>query len=266
MDKQTKYSIIKLNLARHCLNYLIEACHIKELYIPYYICPTIWQNIKRGTGKCRIKFYHIDNNFYPLACFDKKDYIVYPNYFGINWKNVEQLAAIYPNLIVDNAQAFFAPPSGIASFYSLRKFFPLPSGAYLYTKYTYNANYPDDITVYKDFFFPDYKEFAANEQYLNKQPPLFMSSSLKLPADLKKEQRLENFYKLHNKYKTINELEINLTANDIPFVYPCLTEQAEKLVSLLNKEGKIILRYWNKLPQEYPEYKFYSKLVPIPLD
>ena len=38
-----------------------------------------------------------------------------------------------------------------------------------------------------------------------------------------------------------------------------------KVVEKLKKEGKTVYRYWNPLPKNYNEYKFYSRLVPIPI-
>ena len=263
MNKQADFKIVKLNLARHCLNYIIAAYDIKELHIPYYICPALWQNINRN--RCKLRFYHINDNFYPLKEFKEDDFILYPDYFGINGKNVQILAGKYKNLIVDNAQAFFAPPRGIASFYSLRKFFPVQCGAYLYTRGTADINYPIDTRDYKENFTPDYTEFVENELFLNTQPPLMMSESIKLPANLMKEKRLEKFRKLHKKYGRINRLNLNLTPQDVPFVYPCLTDNPDKLVSELESQRITVLRYWDKIPESYPEYKFYSSLVPIPL-
>ncbi len=259
------FQITKLNLARHCLITLIKVYSIKELHLPYYICPALWRNIKRFNPQCRLKFYHINDNFLPLKEFEKDDFILYPDYFGINRKNVQVLTAKYSNLIIDNAQAFFAPPAGLASFYSLRKFFPVQCGAYLYTRKTFTHNYPKDNNIYKNKFHPTYKEFVQNELVLNNQPPFLMSESIKISGSNERERRIENFYRLHEKYKNINQLNIELTENDVPFVYPCLTEESDKLALQLEKEGKTILRYWNNIPQSFPEYKFYRNLVPVPL-
>ena len=263
LNKQADFKIIKLNLARHCLNYIIAAYDIKELHLPYYICPVLWQNIDRA--RCKLRFYHIDSSFYPLKEFQKDDFILYPNYFGINWRNVQTLAGKYKNLIVDNAQAFFAPPTGIASFYSLRKFLPVQCGAYLYTRRTADISYPVDTLDYEENFTPDYTEFMKNELFLNTQPPLMISESIKLPVNLRKEERLEKFYNFHKKYGGINRLQLNLSPQDIPFVYPCLTDSPDKLVSELERQGIIVLRYWDKIPESFPEYGFYGRLVPIPL-
>jgi hypothetical protein len=43
-------------------------------------------------------------------------------------------------------------------------------------------------------------------------------------------------------------------------------ELANKYATNFIKEGKEIFRYWNCLPKTFNEYKFYKRLVPIPLD
>ena len=265
MDKPVEYKIIKLNLARHCLNYIINAYSIKVLHIPYYICPALYHSVKYYSPECKLKFYHINENFLPLKEFAPEDFILYPDYFGINRLNVEILAIKYKNLIVDNAQAYFAPKTGLAGFYSLRKFLPVKYGAYLYTREICKTNYPTDTNTPNKIFTPDYDEFVKNELYLNKQPPLIVSSLSELPPAPSGVQRLERFYTLHKKYKDINELKINLTRNDIPFIYPCLTAYADRLAGELERKGKTILRYWNPLPETFPEHRLYRYLVPVPL-
>lgn len=80
-------------------------------------------------------------------------------------------------------------------------------------------------------------------------------------------QRKE-FDKYHENYSLANQLNINISENAIPFCYPFLAKtiaEADGLVRQLESEGKTIYRYWNPLPEGYNEYKFYSRLVPIPL-
>lgn len=80
-------------------------------------------------------------------------------------------------------------------------------------------------------------------------------------------QRYLEFMKYHNMLRD-NMLKINISKDTIPFCYPYLapsTEIADNLVVQLTKQGKTIYRYWNALPKSYNEYKFYSRLVPIPL-
>lgn len=73
--------------------------------------------------------------------------------------------------------------------------------------------------------------------------------------------------KYHNVLKD-NVLKIDISKDTIPFCYPYLApsiEIADNLVDQLTKQGKTIYRYWNTLPKSYNEYKFYIRLVPIPL-
>ncbi len=83
------------------------------------------------------EFYHIDINFEIRECFTLKanEALLYVNYYGLKQRYVEQLAnKTGDRLIVDNTQAFYAKPiAGIDTFYTCRKFFGVPDGAYLYT-------------------------------------------------------------------------------------------------------------------------------------
>lgn len=81
--------------------------------------------------------------------------------------------------------------------------------------------------------------------------------------------RKEEFLKLHSIYYKTNLLKINTENIVSPFVYPYLaknTDEADELVRELERYGKTIYRYWNPLPQNFGEYKFYSRLVPIPFN
>ena len=93
---------------------------------------------------CRLHFYHINKNFMPLCEFNKNDFILYINYFGLCDENCKTLEKKYPNIIIDNTQSFYSKPSGLASFNSLRKFFKVQNGAYLYTKISINTNFQTD--------------------------------------------------------------------------------------------------------------------------
>ena len=77
-------NLIKLNTARNCLRYIIRAYGIEEIYVPYYICPTIKSAIRKE--KAKINFYHVDKKFMPVNDFGKDYFILYPNYFvGTNF-------------------------------------------------------------------------------------------------------------------------------------------------------------------------------------
>lgn len=248
--------LLKLNLARNSLRYIIKTYNIKELHIPFYICPAIRQAIlKEG---CRPLFYHIDDNFMPQREFSENDFILYPNYFGICDKNVDILTKKYPKLILDNAHSFFSEPKGFACFNSARKFLPVYNGSYLWIK--------------KVSFIPQIAETPLNydiknENNFDELEILQISKELEnYILTFSKENKFE-FLKLHEKYKETNNLNIDINCKS-PFCYPYLAktnEQADKLVKELERNGKIIYRYWNNMPENFNEYKFYKRLVPIPI-
>lgn len=218
---------MKFRYARDAFGYLIQKYEIKEVFMPYYLCDVMRHTAI--THGAKPVFYHIDDDFLPVQDFPLDAYVFYPNYFGICAKNVEKLAKLYPKLIVDNAHAYFEKPSGFACFNSAKKFLPVKEGANLWIK---------DVC----------------EECLSSEKPDFL--------------RREIFLKYHKKLSD-NELNIDVSDSCIPFCYPYLAssiEIADKLVEKLTADGKTIYRYWNNLPKSYNEYKFYSRLVPIPLE
>jgi len=176
---------------------------------------------------CNPLFYHIDDNFMPVCEFPWDSFIIYPNYFGVCSNNVDYLVKIYPHLIVDNAHSFYSKPQGFASFNSSRKFLKEDKGAFLW----------------------------IGDECSNPYAP-----------DYRRRNKFEEIDKIYGKR---NGLKFSLNSDDIPFCYPFLAktiEEADRVAADLQQNGKVIYRYWNNLPKNFNEYKFYSRLVPIPLD
>lgn len=263
--------VVKLNSARNCLRYLIKAFCIKEIYIPYYLCSCIRHAIfEEG---CKINFYHINLDFSPSCDFPKDAYILYPNYWGICSYIVEKLAKKYPNLIVDNAHSFYSKHLGIASFNSLRKFFPeIRDGAFLYTQKTVSFNFPDDEYFYSPKKL-DYYGICKNENRINNLEIKFMSDATfklfsKISLVEEKIKRRSYFDNLVKIYNSTNLLKINIKTDDIPYCYPYLAsseKEADELVKELKNKGLIIYRYWDNMPDSFLEKNFYKCLVAIPL-
>ena len=263
------YKIVKLNTARNALRYIIKAFNIKEIYIPYYLCPAIRNAVLKE--QCKINFYHIDINFEPLSDFPDDAYILYPNYFGVCSWIVEKLALKYKNLIADNAHSFFSEPVGIASFNSVRKFFTkIKDGAFLYTTKTLDINFPKDTYEYEHKIL-SYEELCKNENRLDKEDIKIMSACTENyftseNIDEIKQTYIKNYEKYHKNYCSQNRLIFKLKENDVPYKYPYLAdtmENAEKTALEFNKNGIIIFRYWNNMPDSFTEKEFYTKLVAI---
>ena len=139
---------IRLNTARNCFEYVLRARHYRKVYFPYYTCEVMLEPIKKlGID---FEFYPINASLEPveLPVLKEEEAFVYTNYFGLKQDCVRHLASVYGNrLIVDNAQAFYATPiQGIDTFYSARKFFGVPDGAYLYTEARLEQDLEQDIS------------------------------------------------------------------------------------------------------------------------
>lgn len=268
---------IGLNCARNCLRYIIRVYNIKEIYVPFYTCPVVWQAIKKE--HCNIKFYHIDKYFMPVEEFPDDAYILYTNYFGICAKNVKILAGKYKNLVVDNAQAFYMPQYGIASFNSLRKFFGVPDGAILSCdkkldeKFQIDESYDRALHLLKRIDVNahfGYQDFCENENKLNDEPIKFISNLTKsifnsIDVNKVKQKRLENFQFLSDALSKNNEMKIVLDENDVPLVYPYMTTKENLRKKLIN--NKIyVATYWNPQPETMPESLFQRYIIPLPID
>jgi len=248
------YKKLNLNYARNSLRYIIRTYQIRQLHIPYYLCDVIRHSLlKEG---CKPIFYHIDDNFMPVINLDINEYILYPNYFGICDKNVEVLAEKYSNLIVDNAHSLYSKPKGFACFNTTRKFCKNNYGSELWIQkmgpqLEYDTLLKSHLEVYENNISNIEPSFVQCIKYENNNP-----------------KRLAIFKQLHKKYKKSNLLNINIDSCSSPFCYPLLAnsnKDADELATKLTKQGLTIYRYWNLLPENYSEYKFYRRLVPIPL-
>lgn len=278
--------MIKLNLGRSCLKVIIRTYGIKEIFIPYYSCKTIWQAIREED--CKIRFYHIDKDFMPDCEFSKDSYILYINYFGLFAKNCKILSKKYKNLITDNTQAFYAPIFGLATFNSLRKFFPVQNGAYLQIKKEPRMNFETDNlklntgilcmqgdeifrrhsealaeesskqTTHNDKYYINYEQFRQNELILNNEPIKLISGEVEKQMDdidfeSDKKRRIELFNLYAKEFNHYNLIKLPPLEDNIPYCYPLCTNNkdiAEKL------SGKTILRLWDDIPKSFPEYEF----------
>ena len=100
------------------------------------------------------EFYHINDYFEPAIVLHPKDdeVVLYINYFGLKSHFSSSFCETYRNTILDLTQAFYCEPGKqidnnshqCDSYYSSRKFFGVPDGAYLYTNCFLNDNLVQD--------------------------------------------------------------------------------------------------------------------------
>lgn len=262
--------IIKLNLARNCLKYICKAYGINKILLPYYTCPVVWNSLREES--CEVKFYHIDKDFLPTEKFKKNDFILYTNYFGINSKNCKKLAKKYPNIIIDNSQGFFSEPLGLASFNSLRKFFNVQNGAYLFTSKQLEQVFEvDKIELQPVSMQEDYEKFLKNELFLDSQKQIKTISPKveKMMNDIDFEaesiKRVRIFKQYEKVLKNFNNIQLDLNSGDIPYCYP-FSPNSEIIKRKLWSKNLVLLQLWKNFPKSFVESEFLNDTIALPLD
>jgi hypothetical protein len=277
-------NLIALNTARNSLEYILQIRGYDTIYLPFFTCEVLLEPIKR-LG-LTYYFYEIDDQLNPKVDYvpAEKTCFLYTNYFGIKTNTVKRLAHSIENLIIDNAQAFYAEPiPRIDSFYSCRKFFGVPDGAYLYTSSKKRLNITVDssfdrfshlIKAVDQDTEAGYEEFVKNDASLNENDILEMSPITgRLLAGIDYEQcaeiRKQNFAYLHKQLSHLNEIKFDYTLEDVPMVYPLLINRSdlkEKLIS----QRIFVATYWpNVFDWTLPgstEYYLSAHIVPLPID
>lgn len=271
---------IYLNICRNALRYLIRALGVKRIHVPIYTCHVVYDAIRQEG--CETLFYSLDSNLMPTKDFAVDEYIIYNNYFGVTGNKVNELAKRYPNLIVDNAQAFYSQPNCRAAIYSPRKFFGLPDGgilrgkdipvleleqghsfevtSHLLKRHDYGAQ-----AAYQDFFEND----NALERYpLERMSKLTTALMGNIDYEGARVQRLANFHYLQEHLST--PFPISMAPDDVPLAYPLMVENGSALRDKLIRNGVFCARYWSNvlegLQQLDIEYNFAINVVPIPID
>lgn len=279
------HKALQLNSGRNCLEYILRVNKYKKVYLPYYVCDVVFEPFE----KCGVEyeFYNIDEEFKPIFDLNKvqeNEAFMYVNYFGLNQNTVKYLSDKITNLIVDNTQAFYAQALiGVDTFYSPRKFFGVPDGAYLY------ISSEEDFKIKKDNSFErmshllkridlgpqeSYNEFKSNSKLIVGQDIKAMSQltiSLLKNIDYKKIQviRNENFNFLHSKLKQLNELDIDVSSLNAPMIYP-FKFTSENLKQKLINNNVFVATYWPNVLQYSDNAKIevdlVNNIIALPID
>lgn len=272
---------LRLNTARNCFEYILRARGYTKVYIPYYTCEVMLEPLM----KCSVEyeFYHINEQLEPVETIRLKpsEAFLYTNYYGLKQQCVAQLAQTYgKQLIVDNAQAFFASPiEGIDSFYSARKFFGVADGAYLYTDKLLDIELEQDqsyermshLLIRADIGAEaGYADFRKNDDSLCGEPIKKMSRLTEkilcsIDYESIKVERRKIYEQLYKQLNPTNLLNIILDDMCVPMVYPYLTKDSTLRQKLIT-ERIYIPMYWSNIEDNIGlESQLKSHLLSIPL-
>ena len=241
---------LRLNTARNCFEYILRARKYTKVYIPYYTCEVMLEPL----NKCNVAydFYHINEQLEPVEVFhlEPSEAFLYTNYYGLKQQCVAQLATQYgKQLIVDNAQAFFADPiPGIDTFYSARKFFGVADGAYLYTDAHLDIELEQDQSYARMAHLlkradidaeAGYADFRKNDDALCGEPIKKMSRLTEkilcsIDYDKVHSIRRHNYQLFETKLGSSNKIHFILEEGSVPMIYPYWTNVCIR-ENLINK-------------------------------
>lgn len=276
---------LALNTGRNCLEYILRCRGYHKVYIPYYTCSVIMEPFQKLS--VAYEYYHIDKKLEISGEIELREHeaLLYTNYFGLKQVYVEKLAKHYgKHLIVDNTQAFFAKPAaGIDAFYTCRKFFGVPDGAYVYTDAKACFDLEQDVSYDRMSFLlkrldlgaeAGYTDFREQSERLIGQPIKRMSNLTKqmmLGINYKAvaQRRRENYQYLHGHLAAANLLQMPLDDDAVPMVYPYLTDDETLKQQLITKKI-FIATYWPNVFKwcklEDWEYQLAERTAFIPVD
>lgn len=275
---------LRLNTARNCLEYILRVRNYKKVYVPYYTCEVILEPLnKLGV---QYEFYHIDKNLELQNAIQLKadEALLYTNYYGLKQRAVERLAEQYGSqLIVDNAQAFYAEPiEGIDTFYSARKFFGVADGAYLYTTAHLDDDFEQDVSYERMQHLlkridvsaeAGYADFQNAEKELCNQPIKKMSKLTEtILCSIDYEScaylRRDHYLELEKELACTNGIQLELEADAVPLAYPYLTNDYN-LRSRLISNRIYVPTYWPNVRKwaDIDSYETYISvnIIPMPI-
>lgn len=279
---QEYYNLLAFNTVRNALRYIIKKRKIKELYMPIFLCESVYKACLKE--KVNVNFYHIDDKFNPIINNQKcNSYVLVVNYYGIlNNNNLKMLNKKFKNIIVDNTHSFFQKPiKGVDTLYNCRKYFGVPDGAYLSTtlgkdnligvdksasrfKHLFGRLENTASEYYKDFCKTDDSFNEAEVKYMSKTTHNILRA---INYKTIKQVRINNFKYLNSMFKSKNKLKIN---RNLTFMYPLYLDSGSKIREELINKKIYVPKLWPNIPSKDSlsllEKDFINNIVLLPID
>lgn len=276
---------LRLNTGRNCLEYILRSRQYRKVYIPYYTCDVVLEPFQKLNVE--YAFYHIDQNLEIIdeISLQKGEALLYTNYYGLKQRYVERLAEHFgQRLIVDNTQAFYAKPiMDTDTFYTCRKFFGVPDGAYVYTNKPLGQEIEQDVSWDRMSYLnkridlgaeAGYADFRQESEKFKGQPIKRMSNLThrmmqSIDYDDAAIKRRRNYMILQEALGKSNLLNLRLEEDAVPLVYPFMID-VKGLREFLILHKVFVARYWPNVlkctePSDF-EYVITSFMLPLPCD
>ncbi|RPD46905.1 hypothetical protein DNI29_12140 [Hymenobacter sediminis] len=274
-----------LSTGRACFSAILEVEQPRRVYVPYYTCDSLLAPLQeRGI---EYTFYALDAHLEIQSppVLQAGELLVYINYFGVKQVYARQLRAHWgKQLILDNTHAFFSredPAQGWA-YNSVRKFFGVPDGAYLYGPYFGAPAANDTISVAHlvDRLLGKqsqaYTEFAEYEERIDNavRGMSIVSEKLLSAVDYQAciQRRQQNFTQYHHAFAQMNTLPIEWAGleNTPAFCYPLLLPQELDRTELFSQSIFVPWLWRETLTRSSAGYEteklITQNLLPLPVD
>lgn len=284
LDTQLGAEAYQFQSARAALYAYLNTTKIKTLYVPNYICDSIFPALK--SLAVEIKFYSVNERLLPIDCpklIKKSDSrILLVNYFGLLNEQIKMLTAAEPELfIVDNSQALFCEHiEGTTSIYSPRKFLGIPDGGLLRTeikinmpetRYDASENVGHLLLRAAGDVQAGYARFLAAEQalecFIPKKISVISAHLIKcIKTSEIKEKRQCNYRLLCTEFKSFNQLDLPID-NQVPLCYPL--KLAFDITSICNEfiaKSIYLPRYWRSDFNGEVGRAMYENTLFLPID
>lgn len=289
LNKSEKYpfgDFIHLNSARNCIEYILRAKEYQKVFLPYYTCDVVLEPIIKLN--IEFEFFDVDDNLEAIFDFNKlnsKEVIILNNYFGIKTAYIKKISTQLQNLIVDNAQALYSNDIlGADSVYSPRKFVGVADGGLLSCNVLLKEEFETDLSYERMSHLlkridlnaeKSYSDFSINDKSLENNTIKKMSnltnSILKaIDFDKIKDVRINNFNYIHHHLKKMNTLNLDLSNECVPMIYPFRTKKAELLKKKLIENRIYCATYWpnvlNWCSEKHNSYNLTKEIIALPID
>ena len=287
--------LIKLNLGRTALLYMLEQMKAHTLYVPHFLCGSVLDTcVENGIA---LRYYPVDERFRPVfsgrmaagECF----YLV--NLYGLlDDETILSFAEQTGTLIVDHTHAFFRKAiPGIPALYSIRKFFGLSDGAYV-DMGTGSSSEKEAAASLETLPFDSscgryghilgryeksagifYQQMLDNAHTYDHAPLMRMSPLTEnllrgIDYEQARIRREENYKTLASLLGGLNPLPLPPDPPIGPFAYPFYCPGGLQVRKAMAKESIFIPTYWNNvLEQMSPdslEYDYAANILPLPCD
>jgi len=280
---QTFPGMIALNSGRNALVHVLRNTDFRRIFVPHYLCDTVYKALE-GI-EIAVARYPIRAGFEPILPdrLEPEDVILHVNYFGIHDSVVTLLEQQLPNLIVDQAQALYAPPRGLAAVYSPRKFIGVPDGGLLATEIPLSTPDERELSANRCGHLlqridsgaeSGYSDFVEHEQGFNGRPVRWMSELAErilnsVDHNSIMARRRANFKRLHAALHDQNELDLHPGERDVPMVYPFIPSECS-VRERLRQHGIYCAQYWPEIQErgDTPSFErdLVDRLVALPID